>query len=104
MASLMRYQLTSASAAQSTTRPQRSYHIVRATWSFVGRKEQPSVFPDFFYEQPGHGKNEQSLIYNRLKLLICYPVNVKQNRSRTASQKFLSDTSEILIFFSGWSY
>jgi hypothetical protein len=99
----MRYQLTSASAARLTSQQQQSYHIVRATWPFVSRKEQPSVFPDFFCRHPSHGKNEQSLIYNRLKLLICYPVNVKQNRSRTPSQKFLSDASEILIIFSGWT-
>ncbi len=63
----------------------------------ISQKEQLSVIPSFFKTSFCQGKNEQSLIYNRMKHLICKPINVKQNRQPKPSQKFLRDPSGILI-------
>jgi len=65
----------------SNPAPDDNTSIAGAVYLAGSCKEQPFVFLDFLCYHSRHGKNEQSLIYNRLKHLICNPVNVKQNRS-----------------------
>jgi len=89
MAPLMRNQLTLASVYHNNkANEQPAYHNVHPLTLAVDHLEQHFVIFTFF-ETPSHkGKNEPSLIYNRLELLICYPANVKENRQIYHAQKF----------------
>ncbi len=89
MAPLMRNQLTLASVYYNNKASERpAYHIVHPLTLTADRSEQHFVISTFFEMSFRKGKNEPSLIYNRLELLICYPANVKQNRQICRAQKF----------------
>ena len=89
MAPLMRNQLTLASVYHNNkASEQPAYHIVHPITLAADRFEQHFVIFTFFETAFHKGKNEPSLIYNRLELLICYPANVKENRQIYHAQKF----------------
>ncbi len=89
MVPLMRNQLTLASVYHNNkVNEQPAYHIVDPLTLAADRLEQLFVIFTFFETLFRKGKNEPSLIYNRLELLICYPANVKQNRQISPAQKF----------------
>ncbi len=89
MTPLMRNQLTLASVYHNNkASEQPAYHIVHSLTLAADRLEQLFVIFTFFAALFRKAKNEPSLIYNRLELLICYPANVKQNRQIDHTQKF----------------